>query len=148
MLLALSAIWGASFMFIKIGVRELHPTTLVFLRLGIGALTLLPLLVVRVGVRESARQMRASAGPLVLTGLVNSAIPIVSISWAEKRIDSGFHLLPQRQSSGPTLLCQCKHPGDQRNRLGRPATHRKTATGIGGDQIDAGSAQIKVLSEI
>jgi len=90
MLLVLASLWGASFMFIKIGVRELHPTTLVFLRLGIGALTLLPLLVVRVGVRESARQMRASAGPLVLTGLVNSAIPIVSISWAEKRIDSGL----------------------------------------------------------
>jgi drug/metabolite transporter (DMT)-like permease len=90
MLLALAALWGASFMFIKVGVRELHPTTLVCLRLGIGALTLAPFLVVRLGVRESARQMRAWAGPLVLTGLVNSAIPIVSLSWAEKRIDSGL----------------------------------------------------------
>ena len=90
MLLVLASLWGASFMFIKVGVRELHPTTLVCLRLGIGALTLLPLLVVRIGVRESARLMRASLGPLVLTGLVNSAIPIVSLSWAEKRIDSGL----------------------------------------------------------
>jgi len=90
MLLALASLWGASFMFIKIAVRELDPTTLVCLRLGIGALTLLPLLLVRVGARESARQLRAWFWPLVLTGLVNSAIPIVSISWAEKRLDSGL----------------------------------------------------------
>src|SRR5436190_23123798 len=90
MLLVLSSIWGASFMFIKIGVRELEPTTLVCVRLGIGALTLLPLALARLGGRETLRQLRAAAGPLVLTGLVNSAIPIVSISWAEKRIDSGL----------------------------------------------------------
>jgi drug/metabolite transporter (DMT)-like permease len=90
MLLALASLWGASFMFIKVGVRELDPTTLVCLRLGIGALTLLPFLVVRFGVRDSARQMRVWIWPLVLIGLVNSAIPIVSISWAEKRLDSGL----------------------------------------------------------
>ena len=39
MLLALAGLWGASFMFIKIGVRELEPTTLVCVRLGVGALT-------------------------------------------------------------------------------------------------------------
>jgi drug/metabolite transporter (DMT)-like permease len=90
MLVVLASLWGASFMFIKVGVRELHPTTLVCLRLGIGALTLLPILLVRFGARESVRQMRGWLGPLVLTGLVNSAIPIVSLSWAEKRIDSGL----------------------------------------------------------
>jgi drug/metabolite transporter (DMT)-like permease len=90
MLLVLASLWGASFMFIKVGVRELHPTTLVCLRLGIGALTLAPLLLLRLGARESVRQVRASLGPLVLVGLLNSAIPIVSLSWAETRIDSGL----------------------------------------------------------
>src|SRR5919199_2344187 len=90
MLLALSSLWGASFMFIKIGVRELAPTTLVAVRLGIGALTLAPLVLLRLGAREAGRQLRAAAVPLVATGLVNSAIPIVSLSWAEKRIDSGL----------------------------------------------------------
>jgi len=90
MLLALASLWGASFMFIKVGVRELHPATLVCLRLGIGALTLVPILLVRLGAKESVRRIRASLGPLVLTGLVNSAVPIVSLSWAEKRIDSGL----------------------------------------------------------
>src|SRR5215471_3048040 len=49
MLLALAALWGASFMFIKICVRELGPTTLVCLRLGIGSLVLAPFAVARVG---------------------------------------------------------------------------------------------------
>src|SRR5256885_17070897 len=99
MLLVLSAIWGASFMFIKIGVRELAPTTLVCVRLGIGALTLLPLALVRLGGREAVRELRAAAGPLVATGLVNSAIPILAISRAEKHIDSG--LTPAIPASAP-----------------------------------------------
>jgi drug/metabolite transporter (DMT)-like permease len=90
MLLALAALWGASFMFIKVAVRELAPTTLVALRLGIGALTLAPLVLVRLGARQAARELRGAARPLVVTGLLNSAIPIVSLSWAETRIDSGL----------------------------------------------------------
>jgi drug/metabolite transporter (DMT)-like permease len=90
MLLALSGLWGASFMFIKIGVRQLEPTTLVCARLGIGALTLAPVAFWRLGARTVVRESRAAWRPLVLIGLVNSAIPIVSISWAEKRIDSGL----------------------------------------------------------
>jgi drug/metabolite transporter (DMT)-like permease len=104
MLLALSAMWGASFMFIKIGVRELAPTTLVCVRLGIGALTLLPLALVRLGGRETVRQLRAAAGPLVATGLVNSAIPIVAISWAEKHIDSGLTAVIQASAPLFTAL--------------------------------------------
>src|SRR5438128_862622 len=104
MLLALSALWGASFMFIKIGVRELEPTTLVCVRLGIGALTLLPLALVRLGGRETVRQLRAAGRPIVATGLVNSAIPIVAISWAETHIDSGLTAVIQASAPLFTAL--------------------------------------------
>jgi len=40
MLAALALLWGASFMFIKIALRELAPATLVLGRIGIGALAL------------------------------------------------------------------------------------------------------------
>src|SRR5438105_465674 len=90
MLLALAGLWGASFMFIKICVRELAPTTLVCLRLGIGALTLAPVALLRIGPRRVGLEVRAAWKRLVLVGLVNSSIPIVSLSWAEKRIDSGL----------------------------------------------------------
>jgi drug/metabolite transporter (DMT)-like permease len=114
MLLALSAIWGASFMFIKIGVRELEPTTLVCIRLGIGALTLLPLALVRLGGRETVRQLRATAWPLVATGLVNSAIPIVSISWAEKHIDSGLTAVIQASAPLFTALLALRFSRSER----------------------------------
>ena len=39
MLAALALIWGASFMFIKIAVRDLTPATLIFGRIGLAALT-------------------------------------------------------------------------------------------------------------
>jgi len=90
MLLALASLWGASFMFIKIGVRELEPATLVCLRLGIGALALVPVALVRLGARTVVRESRKAWRPLVAIGLVNSAIPITSLSWAETRIDSGL----------------------------------------------------------
>jgi drug/metabolite transporter (DMT)-like permease len=119
MLLALSLIWGASFMFIKIGVRELAPATLVCVRLGIGALTLLPLAIARLGGRETWRQLRAAAWPLVLTGLVNSAIPIVSLSWAEKRLDSGLAAVIQASAPLFTALLALRFSRSERVRGGR-----------------------------
>jgi drug/metabolite transporter (DMT)-like permease len=104
MLLALAALWGASFMFIKIGVRELEPATLVCVRLAIGALTLAPVALVTLGRRAVVRELRAAWRPLVLVGLVNSSIPIVSLSWAETRIDSGLAAVIQASAPLFTAL--------------------------------------------
>src|SRR5437764_47263 len=104
MLAALAALWGASVMFIKVGVRELAPTTLVCLRLGIGALVLLPLTLAKLGPRVAVAEARAAWRPLVLIGLVNSAIPIVSLSWAETRIDSGLAAVIQASAPLFTAL--------------------------------------------
>jgi drug/metabolite transporter (DMT)-like permease len=90
MLLGLAAIWGASFMFIKVAVRELSPATLIAGRLGLAALTLALVLPFTVGTREAARQLRASARWLVVVALVNTAIPFWLLSWGETRIDSGL----------------------------------------------------------
>jgi drug/metabolite transporter (DMT)-like permease len=95
MLLGLAALWGASFMFIKIGDRELDPLLLVGIRMTLGALTLVPIVLVRFGVRETVGELRRAAWRLALTGLVNSAVPIFAISWAETRIDSGLTAIIQ-----------------------------------------------------
>ena len=90
MLLALAAIWGASFMFIKVAVRELTPATLIMGRLGLAALTLaLAAAVRRRHARDSAAAPR-NAGWLVVVALVNTAIPFWLLSWGETRIDSGL----------------------------------------------------------
>lgn len=95
MLLALSAIWGASFMFIKVGVRELEPATLIFVRIGLAAVTLVAIVPLLMPARRAAAAMLASAAPLAVMGLVNSAIPFWLISWAEVRIDSGVTAILQ-----------------------------------------------------
>jgi drug/metabolite transporter (DMT)-like permease len=103
MLVALSAIWGASFMFIKVGVRELDPITLVAFRVALGALSLAPVLLVALG-REGLRRLRANLRPIVVIGLLNSAIPFWSLSWAETRIDSGLAAVIQASAPLFTAL--------------------------------------------
>jgi len=98
-LLLLGSIWGASFLFIKVGDRELHPLALVGFRMALGALTLAPIVVASLGLRRTLSELRAAAGPLALTGVVNSAVPIFAITWAETRIDSG--LTATIQASAP-----------------------------------------------
>jgi drug/metabolite transporter (DMT)-like permease len=90
MLIALALLWGASFLFIKVAVRELTPATLITGRLGLAALTLAALVPFVVGSGETLRQLRAHAGWLLVVALVNTAIPFWLLSWGETRIDSGL----------------------------------------------------------
>jgi drug/metabolite transporter (DMT)-like permease len=90
MLIGLALIWGASFLFIKVAVRELTPATLIVGRLGLAALTLGALVPFVVGSGETARQLRENWVWLVVVALVNTAIPFWLLSWGETRIDSGL----------------------------------------------------------
>lgn len=85
----LAAIWGASFMFIKIAVEDLAPTTTMFLRLFFSALPLLALVVYRLGFRPAERQLRSVLMPAIILGVINTALPFTLIAWGETRIDSG-----------------------------------------------------------
>ena len=121
MLLALAAVWGASFMFIKIGDRELQPITLVGFRMALGALTLVPIVLVKVGARRTLRELRAAAGPLIVTGLINSAIPIFAITWAETRLDSGLTAIIQASAPLFTALLALRFSRGDRVRGSRLA---------------------------
>jgi drug/metabolite transporter (DMT)-like permease len=89
LLLLLAAIWGASFMFIKIAVEELEPTTTMFLRLAFSAIPLLALVVYNLGLRPAWEQLRAITKAAVILGIINTALPFTLIAWGETRIDSG-----------------------------------------------------------
>jgi drug/metabolite transporter (DMT)-like permease len=117
LLLLLSAIWGSSFMFIKLGVDELAPSVVVLGRVVVGALVLLPLVAGRGGFAP----LRAFVVPLAVLGLVNNALPFWLLGFAEERIDSGLtaviqaaapiltaifaiRLDPSQRVTGPRLL--------------------------------------------
>ena len=86
-LLLLGAIWGSSYLFIKVAVRELPPETVVSGRLLLGALVLLAVL--------SARGQRLPGGlriwrDFLIVGIGAVALPFTLISWGEKSISSGM----------------------------------------------------------
>ena len=89
LLLLLAAIWGASFMFIKIAVDELAPTTTMALRLVFSAFPLLAIVFVKRGVRPATIEMRSIVVPAMVLGVFSTALPFTLIAWGETRIDSG-----------------------------------------------------------
>src|SRR5258708_9236587 len=72
MLLALAAIWGASFMFIKVAVRALDPLALVWLRVVLAAIVLVPIALAVAG-RRGIDQAWAAKARLPALGLLTSA---------------------------------------------------------------------------
>jgi len=90
MLILLALIWGSSFMFIKVAVRQLDPATLILGRLGLAALTLGVVVPALLGVRATVTELRAHWPALALVGLLNTAVPFWLLSWGETRIDSGL----------------------------------------------------------
>jgi drug/metabolite transporter (DMT)-like permease len=89
LLLVLAAIWGASYMFIKVADRDLEPTVMMALRLLIAAPLLIGFLAVRSGGREALAQVGGAWREGFVFGVVNGALPFTLIAWGEKHIDSG-----------------------------------------------------------
>lgn len=79
-LLVLGAIWGGSFLFMRIAANPFGPFALVEVRLALGALILLPFLW-----RERAHFNARMWPKLALIGAVNSAIPFLLFAWAAQR---------------------------------------------------------------
>src|SRR6478736_5426087 len=90
MLILLALIWGSSFMFIKIAVRELDPATLILGRLALAAVTLGVVVPMLVGTRTTVHELRLHWRALAVIGLLNTALPFWLLSWGETRIDSGL----------------------------------------------------------
>ncbi len=82
---ALAAIWGSSFLFIKVGVTELHPVHLTLYRVATGALTLLVVLAV---LRDRLpRDPRVWAHMLVVAAF-GVAVPFTLFGYGEQRVES------------------------------------------------------------
>lgn len=86
-LLFLSVLWGGSFFFLELALRELPPITIMLLRVGIGALPLLILLPLR---GERLPTSVRIWGMFVILGLLNNALPFVLYAYAQLSIESGL----------------------------------------------------------
>lgn len=85
LLLVLGAIWGSSYLFIKIGVRDLSPADLIEVRLLFAA----PVLVAFAWSRYGGEALLRAWRPGIVLAALNAAIPFTLIAWGERWVDSG-----------------------------------------------------------
>src|SRR3954471_11829984 len=84
--MSLAALWGASYLFIKIGLDDLSPAGVVFTRTALAALVLMPFAIKRGGMTPLWRR----APGLFALGAVQVAAPFLLISAGEQHIASSL----------------------------------------------------------
>ena len=84
-LIALAALWGASFLFTRIAAPAFGPVALAEVRIAIAALILVPLLAWRAGLAA----LRAHAPRFLALGVLNTAFPFSLFAYAALTVTAG-----------------------------------------------------------
>ncbi len=84
-MLILAAVWGGSFLFMRLAVGELGPLPMMGLRTLCAGLLLLPLLIIQKKLPLLIERWR----PIAIVGIFNSALPFVLFAYATQSIPSG-----------------------------------------------------------
>ncbi len=82
----LGAIWGASFLFMRIAAPEFGPLALVEIRVLVAGLILLPILIKRKGLKLWGSYSK----PLFIISLTNTTIPYSLFAWATLYLSAGY----------------------------------------------------------
>jgi drug/metabolite transporter (DMT)-like permease len=85
-LLLLAAIWGASFLFMRVAAPQFGPVALAWVRVAGAALLLLPLL----AWRGEMAALRQHWRPIALVGLLTSALPFLLFGYAALTLSAGL----------------------------------------------------------
>jgi drug/metabolite transporter (DMT)-like permease len=85
-LLLLASIWGASYMLIKIGLRDLSAPMVAFLRIALAAAVLVPV----AASKRALGAVRGRAGTVAIVGAVQVAGPFLLIGLGEQEISSAL----------------------------------------------------------
>ena len=87
MLLMLALLFGSSFFFAAVSLRELPPMTIVWLRVVLAALTLIAVMtVMRLPL---PRDLSAPGARFFMMAIVNNVIPFTLLVWGQTRVASG-----------------------------------------------------------
>lgn len=96
LILALAGAWGASYLFIKVGVEGgLSPGALMAARALIAAALLLAYLSATLGGTVALARLRDSWRESLVLGALNAALPFWLVAWGEKHVDSGVAAIAQ-----------------------------------------------------
>jgi drug/metabolite transporter (DMT)-like permease len=83
---AVSAIWGASFLWTALALRDLSPGVVTLARAGLAAAVMLPVALRR----DALRGLRERPGAIVAVALVQLAAPFLLIGYGQVEVDSGL----------------------------------------------------------
>ena len=90
LLLSLAALWGASYLFIKVGVDGgFSPGALMAARTLLAGAVLFGYLAATLGGGTAVARLREAWREAIALGLLNAALPFWLIAWGEQYIDSG-----------------------------------------------------------
>jgi drug/metabolite transporter (DMT)-like permease len=110
--LAMSVFWGIPYLFIKIAVRELDPIVVVFARIAIAAVVLLPVAIQQHALRRVSKRWLAVA----LLALIQMVGPFLFISYGEQHIASSLASL--LIAADPLLVALFASGFDKSERVG------------------------------
>ncbi len=95
MLLTLAAVWGASYLFIKVAVDEIEPAPMMAFRTLLAAAVLFGYVVWRLGRERAFGELRAAWRHCLVLGVLSAALPFWLVAWGEQYIDSGLAAVVQ-----------------------------------------------------
>ena len=90
LILLLAAMWGASYLFIKLAVDDVPPAAMTEVRVLVAGILLFGYLGVRIGTRRAIGELRAAWKPCLVLGIINAALPMGLVAWGETHIDSSI----------------------------------------------------------
>ena len=88
-LILLAAVWGASFLFMRIATPEFGAVALIEVRVVIASIFLLPIWYLR-DAKHQAMVVRSHRTHLLVVGILNSAVPFVLFAYSTLYITGGF----------------------------------------------------------
>ncbi len=95
MLVLLAALWGASYLFIKVAVEDIPPAPMMAVRTLLAAAFLLGYLAWRMSWTRAVADLRVAWRHCAVLGVLNAAVPFWLIAWGEQHIDSGLAAVVQ-----------------------------------------------------
>ena len=105
----LAALWGGSFLFMRYAVPDFGVVPLIWLRVALASICLLPLLLLK----RQFGALRQQAGALTVMGLFNSGLPFLLIAWATLSITAGLASIMNAMTPVFTALIGALWLGDR-----------------------------------
>ncbi len=112
MVATLGLVWGATFLFIELALEGITPFWLAAGRIGFAALLAVAIWQIRGG--RLFLTQDTSWGALAVSGLFNSAVPFMLLSWGQQTVTSGFAGVSM--ASGALIMLPLAHlfvPGER-----------------------------------